>query len=134
MIVVKTLPLLPENHFWRITNDALCIAPVVQLRKRILFFSVKIDSLMTTYYHYEENLYKGIFEPAGSIIRTARTLAAEHFPKKGLCEDIESFKVKTYALDRDGDNEELIDEIYEKAYGDYPGGAKLPVQKIEIIN
>lgn len=88
---------------------------------------------MTTYYHYDNNVYKGIFEPAGNIIKTAYELVQEHFPKKGLCDDIKQFKVKTYPLEKDGDNEELIDDIYEKAYGDYPGGAKINVEKIEII-
>jgi hypothetical protein len=68
------LPKLPPNHFWRLVDGAFHIDEL-QLRKKVWFFSVKVDDAMLSFYRAPKGLGRvGVYEPKQNIEAAARRL------------------------------------------------------------
>lgn len=66
------LPKLPENFFWRVREGSLS-TDRVELRKKLRFGSVKVDSRVARYYADDG----AVLDPRDEILRLAKRIFGE---------------------------------------------------------
>lgn len=118
-----TLPALPEGMFWRVREGAFH-TDVVELRKKVWFFSVKKASLMRFFYNVKKNddgRRSGIYDPKDNIRKAAEYLYRLEIEKQNpVTLRVEAIKViprdPKIALD---DLERKYTEEYKELRKDY---------------
>lgn len=67
------LPSLPATHFWRVTETSFHMDEV-QLRRRLWFFSIKVDDALIFFYKTVDGERVGVYDPKSAIEDSALRL------------------------------------------------------------
>jgi hypothetical protein len=90
-----TLPYLPSGYFWRVARGAFHIDQI-ELRKKFLWFSIRIDHLVLDYRDESGDPV----EPAAEINRVAHLLSGRFLPKHKESHSWDAFYGDYRAADR----------------------------------